>query len=290
MPSRCVVREIDRAYKLNAPCLRTKVQMDRQDKQSLWSRPTAGVSLVAILVALGVAGIFALAVSKLTTTGLQRTKSSGARQDFEAMKQTIRTRLDCRATLNIISSTTLPLTCANFTSVSLSRSDGGPLAPSGKLGPWTIAARCTNNELKVAISRSGNDPLTGQSYSALPEATDLFRGTGNLCREYFAPGSTCTGTYDTYTGSTGGGVVCCRQVSVAATVRVGGSSNIYCSGNEYLLAGSGGGSCETTNAGYMGFLHKNKEDFVSNMSSADCINYNWTAESLSTAYAVCCPK
>jgi type II secretory pathway pseudopilin PulG len=145
------------------------------------------MSLVSTMVGLAIAGILALVLAQMIVNAKKTSRAIQNDVDLNMTKMTIMNRIDCIKTLGITSTTTLPLNCTEFSSVTLKSHTNTVIAPSGKLGPWNIAAKCTANELIVKASRSGNDPLTGKLYSSLPAATDIFRGTSDFCRQYFEP-------------------------------------------------------------------------------------------------------
>lgn len=273
-----------------------------------------GTSLISILIAAGIAGFVALTISKVTTNGLYGAKSIAERQDLEAIKQTIRTRLDCPSSLNVTSSTTLPLTCSSYGNVTLRRSDNTSITdPNGFLGEWQIQAGCINNRITVRATRSGNDPLTQKPWSNVVSnsvtgetiSTDLFGGTTDFCREFFVAGASCSGTYASYMGiKKNGEALCCRRVlgnSIADSW--GGQYSVaQCGNQEYIH--SGGGEC--INYAAHAFLHAstvvprgsslNNPWFVapiSNAAYADCYGMNETTlareERDAGAVAICCP-
>jgi hypothetical protein len=68
----------------------------------------------------------------------------------------------------------------------LRRRDGTSVVPtSGKLGGWSIQAKCDDDRIVVMATRPGVNPLTGKAWSLAKSATDLFGPTSDLCRSVF---------------------------------------------------------------------------------------------------------
>jgi type II secretory pathway pseudopilin PulG len=249
----------------------------------------AGMSLVA----LAIAGILAVGIATMLTRGMQGGKSTALRQDIEMLKQTVRTRLDCRKTLNVTPATVLPLACGAFGAVGVKNSDGVSYAT---LGEWTITAGCNGNRLVVRARSPGKDPLTGKDRNSIQTnnvgatvSTDLFGGLSDFCREYFSPGSSCAvAPFTIYRGFNETGALCCRRVNA-----VGGAptyvSVAQCAASEYMV--QGGGYCETRATGTVqGFLHTSGQYNNSDAWSVDCFRHDDAADATSNAYAICCPK
>jgi hypothetical protein len=217
------------------------------------------------MVSLGLAIASAMMLGQIMGQGLKSSASVEVRSDLELIRNTIVSRLDCKNTLRITSSTTVPLACGSFTAANYGttwslRRPGGTnsaaldLAPGGKIGTgpkaWTITAKCDGNDLVIGATRSGNDPVSGKPFTSLPEATDLFRGGSAFCHEFFDDGYwSCSGTYNFVQGRRANGQPnCCRFVSERQTTS-GGGGVATCGANEYVA--SGGGSCwAETQGGY----------------------------------------
>jgi hypothetical protein len=215
------------------------------------------MTITSMVVALGIFGIVALVLAKITGVGSLGASKLQRNADLESLRQTLITQLDCRNTLRVTGAISSPLNCASYTAANhgstWSLRHSGPnsaasnFAAGNKVGGWTVNARCSGNELIIGASRPGTDPLTRKSYASAPEATDLFRGLSDFCREYFDPAYfSCSGTYSDYQGRQPNGMpLCCRHVYAAQTGSYGGAI-AQCGAFEYLAAGSGNCWASTT--------------------------------------------
>ncbi len=154
-------------------------------------RSEAGLSIVSVLVAIAFMGLLAAGMSTIMGRGFNAQAKLTAGSELEAIKFSLLRTLDCNNTLNTTPSGPT-LSCGSYPLVPLRRR-GSPnsavldINPSDKVGRWTVRAGCSGNEIIVKATRPGNDPLSGRPWSNIPEASDLFRGTSDLCREYFDP-------------------------------------------------------------------------------------------------------
>ncbi len=263
----------------------------RQDPNQL------GMSLIEVLVAVALVGIIALAVAKVTTDGLKGAKSVEVRQDLTVVKSTLSSTLDCRETLQVGPGSTLPVACPS--PLVLKRRGGAEIAPSSKLGGWTITPTCSGGELLIGVTKPGNDALTGQSFSARTAngvllATDVFAGASDFCREYLdGAAASCTDpAYPIYHGVNRNGANCC-QLRTSSQTTGPTSAAVRCAPSEYVAGG--GAACETVTTGPSepGFLHYSGPFYTEPQQgwAADCFDKTYTMDSyVSTIWALCCPR
>jgi hypothetical protein len=280
----------------------------------------------------------AMLLMRVMDTGMRASKSIRLRSDLEAIRQTLLNRIDCHDTLNPTGTAVLPLSCATYTNVVLKRKGGAAIATAGKIGDWTITSACVGDELLVRASQAASrkDQLSGLAVNDIPSnssgtkvSQDLFGGTTDFCREYFDPGSSCSGTYDLYTGFDNRGAVCCRRVEavrnhVNSTVNPPNGVNsavAQCDAGEYVK--SGGGRCNRDFSGAVinnskeehGLMQNAGIDYDDNSYQVDCdgdgrtqiyVAMGWTPshtsppnsdydntkpmDSAASAWAICCPK
>jgi hypothetical protein len=143
------------------------------------------MSLISALVAVAIIGVLIVIFTQMMTNANKVSRSAQNDVDFDMLRMTITSRLDCAKTLGVLPTAPLPLICSEYSNVTLKNHSNTSIAPSEKLGLWDISAQCSGNEVIVKATRPGNEPLTGKPYASLPAATDLFGGTGKLCRPYF---------------------------------------------------------------------------------------------------------
>ena len=148
-----------------------------------------GFSLIQILISIGIFGILALGISKMLVQGKQGAKSIEHDVLLNELRWTVSSRLDCKETLGINPSSTLPLNCSAYKNVTLKNKWGDPIAKNGWLGPYQVRGICIDNELVVGAIRTGKDPLRKDEYKNRKEAKDLFSGVSDFCREEFADSS-----------------------------------------------------------------------------------------------------
>lgn len=158
----------------------------------------AGFSLVTVLVAIGIAGILAVAVSKIMGIGFKGNRSIQNRTDLGHIRNLISTRLDCVRTLGAA-----PAIC-DGTAIVMRDSGNRPLATGNRIGDWTIGASCPStcdanennpgtgatpcNQIVVVATWPGIDPLTGRPRNLTATnsrgatvSTDLFGGMAVHC-------------------------------------------------------------------------------------------------------------
>lgn len=251
----------------------------------------AGISLVAVVVGLGLAGFVFMIIAKSVDLGIAGGRHSQLREELATIQMTLRTRLDCRRTLNIQSTTTLPATCP--TSL-VARSKTGATI---EIGAWQILPSCTNGELRIGVSRQGLDPLTKKPWANSKIAQDVFDGTSDFCREYLdSTYSTCSGTYDLAFG-VGTESRCCRKVQGTKYAPFSNAPHLNsaaaaCSAGERIV--TGGGGCNLPNLGAsdeLGFIQSIGMQLDQNRYFVDCHGHNQSgaADAPAYAYAICCP-
>ncbi len=271
------------------------------------SKNEAGIStlLVTLLLALLV-GIGAM-ISGRTVSSLRAGKHLELRDEIRSLQRIFSTKLNCHRTLNTTSATVGTLNCSSFSSVVPRTLDGVPLTTGGKIGTWTINARCENNSLVIGASRAGKDPITGVDISTRAFSEDIFEGESKFCQEYFAPGTTCTAApYTLYRGMGSDGIECCR-LGVETNQNLSGPriSIAYCRKDEYLAGGYS--SCAPVDTGMTAEAAANYPprfqeafgmgvadgNFKMNRRSwtTDCFNAMGSnpTDSWSRATAICCP-
>lgn len=140
-------------------------------------------------MALGVVAIIGTMVNRMITNSFKGLQSSEIRQEILNLRKQLAENVDCKVSLNITTTTSLPLTCPT-TPITLLNERGNPVLPAGNYGKWTVKIGCGLEGLKVGISRPGKDPLTKQDYEELTYngrliKDDIFGGMTNLCAKYF---------------------------------------------------------------------------------------------------------
>ncbi len=253
---------------------------------------------MSLLMSIALVGLLATKVAQLTTHGQMGARSVELKHDLQIIRDTISKRLDCRSTLNVATGTALPVTCPN--TITLRMRDGRPISPDGRMGDWAITSRCSDGELIISASRTGEDPLTKRPWSLAASATDLFAGASDFCREYLDSSySACSGTYPLQVGRDATGPVCCREVGpVVANSRYGpggilNSARAYCAAHEFVHSGTGGCNALGVQSGdELGFLQGLGVERASNSFLADCHGRRMIDDRDATAWAiaVCCPR
>lgn len=151
-------------------------------------------SLMEAMVAIGVISIVGLGISNLTTTAMKATKSSEIRLDLQDIRRTLTSKISCAKTMAPYGPS-IPVTCSG--NLDLKDSTNMSIIPnSGKLGNWTITARCevlgSKNGLSVYATMkdsAGNfkkDPLN--SNILLDESSPvslLFKPEVRPCSNFF---------------------------------------------------------------------------------------------------------
>jgi len=279
----------------------------------------AGFTLLEGIMAAGLGCAVIWGAGRMVQTGFDGMNSIQSRQDLESIKQSINTELDCRQSLGITFhgspavETSLPLTCANFSSVTLLTSAGtalGTALPNGgnKIGKWTVKATCLSQHLVVTASAPGNDQLTGLPLNSTPSntngatvSTDLFGGTTDFCREYFAGITpTCSASTIQYGTNNSGQPLCCRWVdSMTFFGDWKVDPSVSCNSNEFginPIANCENGFANPTipTPAVMSFLNSFWYGVALNPSifawSISCYKWDGSAKARGQAIIMCCPK
>lgn len=154
-------------------------------------RSVSGFLLTQVLVAILVLGILLIGVMKSVAWGFRSVASVTNKTELNALRDNVLRGIDCMATLGFTTIPSTPLSCSAYSTVELRRKNGEAIAPNGKIGPWTLAASCQNNEIIVKATRPGKEPLLGTPYNGQTAAQDLFNGTSEFCAEYFGGSPQC---------------------------------------------------------------------------------------------------
>lgn len=282
------------------------IQLTNLAPQSQKTSGETGESMLALIISMGLFGLLAVGISQMSVQGYKANKSVELRQGLEVVRETIRSRMDCRKSLGIAAGAPLPLSCASSIDRELKGSDGRDLGSGGgKIGVWTVKGSCQGNELIIRASADQLlDPINGQKIDAMLSnsigtkvSEDLFGGTSDFCREYYEESvDSCGGDYPSYQGTFGGSPLCCRKQGsdVQASYLYGTRST--CRPNEWILRGWG--ACDISgppNHDWWenpAFLHA--DIIEGNAALTDCYPSNPagpmpTGDSASSAGAVCCP-
>lgn len=166
-----------------------------------------GFSLTSVLVAVGIVGIIAVALSTTVLNGVKGQKRVELKGELETMRRSLLEGLDCAASLPTAPSScpctdsagTPGYTCpANAYFELQSKTAGrtmigvnaGDVSAGKKIGSWYFRASCTPTQVVVEAARKGaggaflKDPLNGRLDSWAP----LFK-TPTLCSAYFGTSS-----------------------------------------------------------------------------------------------------
>jgi len=160
-------------------------------QRSVCLRGASGMSLVGLLVGIGVAGILALGIMRLTHRWTASSKTVRLRSDLTDIRENLLNNFDCAQSLG--NPPTLPVTCASVPSpLPILNRAGLPLiGTDGKVGEWTIRGVCQGGGIIFQAHRPGNDPTTHVPWDQSPSLIDtngqpdLFRGTSNFCASFF---------------------------------------------------------------------------------------------------------
>jgi hypothetical protein len=151
----------------------------------------SGVSLIAAIVALGIAGIVMVVVSQLMTNGFKAQSSLELKGELEALRRNLVAGVDCTKTLP-----STPASCDATAYIPLVRANGSTFvaangASGTKVGSWSVRSKCTGSQLSVEVARLSadgsrflKDPLTEKSGGWSP----LFP-TSLLCDAFFNGGT-----------------------------------------------------------------------------------------------------
>jgi hypothetical protein len=218
----------------------------------------SGKSLLVVLLLLVSSVPVAYDLASKISGHMKLGKSIEVADEVRSLQRIIKYSMNCRKTLNLSFGTPQPLSCSAFTNLVPRTMDGAPIAAGGKIGNWTIRARCINNSIVVGASRGGKDPLTGVDFSTKAYADDIFEGKSSFCSEYFAPGSSCpTAPYTLYYGSTSDGPQCCRTVTDLNQDMSGPRiAKAVCRPDEFMAYGYS--SCDPIDTGFVFPAHVNQ--------------------------------
>jgi hypothetical protein len=162
-----------------------------------------GSSMVGALMGVGLLGILAVGISKITSGGMRAQKTVELRSDINYLRQMLAERIDCTETLNRAmqqppASASINQVCQSGKQFYLyGKSAGGVAArlttSDYKIGDWVVKTTCTaDKSLEITVEQPGrNDPLTGK-----PLAKPLFGAVPPLfpiCFTYQGGGSTLLG-------------------------------------------------------------------------------------------------
>lgn len=163
-----------------------------------------GFSLIEIMITLTVLTVISLGLVRLLSSSTQSARSTERLVDLKFLARNFSENVECHTTLGtapIGSAGFTPLSCTSYStmgSVTLRRKDGSAF-PS-KIGGFDIRAGCRDGALRIEAMKP--DPMLKQKIFV-----DVFGGTGELCRHYFAAGNVCP-PGQTLIGSAGGVPVC----------------------------------------------------------------------------------
>lgn len=156
-----------------------------------------GFTLVEGLVLIGLLSLVGMALMNANVTAMKSAKSSSLRSEIQDIKQSLNVRLSCSKTMEAFGPA-LPVRCSG--PVTLRDRNSTPILPaSGKLGSWTITARCEdlegNKGLSIYATKKNpdgsfsKDPLN--SSMVLDETSPislLYKPDVRPCGDYFIPG------------------------------------------------------------------------------------------------------
>ena len=159
------------------------------------------------MVTIALLGISGVGLTKLNVLGMKANKSNRIRSDLADVKNTITSLISCQETFSAPSfaSSVRPITCPTGTVVTLKGKSGQPLAPSDKIGEWTITAKCEEagsplkNGLSVYATKplpSGGfmkDPLRNIDFDTSHPISALFSPDVRPCSGYFSSASSGSG-------------------------------------------------------------------------------------------------
>lgn len=127
-----------------------------------------GVSFVAMMVGLAVAMVGLVAAGKVFQVHNKAAKGNESKLELLHVKDILLSRFDCAAS-------GVAAGCPAGR-IPIRSKSGRNLAPRNKIGSWNVTAACQGGQVVFRATKPGAHPLTGKSYSSMPEATDLFRG------------------------------------------------------------------------------------------------------------------
>jgi len=274
-------------------------------KRQLFSQ--SGSALVFVLIVLAVTGILFGVMSQRTVNSNKIVHKNLQYGEVEALRLQIRNQVDCRASLNVTTTTTLPISCGS--NITLKRRDLSNLTTGGVIGAWTISASCNSNALRVTATRSGVNPLTGAAWGSV----NIIAPEEKICAEYFALNSSCTTSpYNIYRGNRDGSPECCRVHEVTRmtggftferaqclnTEYATGSGGVRCSKGDDFFPGSGSGYVFTITpqVAYSYYDPTSGSNILLNQWGVDCAqhipdsNDTTATEAYEQARVLCCPR
>ncbi|MEI8026777.1 MAG: prepilin-type N-terminal cleavage/methylation domain-containing protein [Pseudomonadota bacterium] len=155
-----------------------------------------GFSLLEAMVTIGILSTAGMILMNMNMTAMKASKSSSMRSELQDIKQTLNSRLSCLMTLDSFGPSR-PVKCSG--PVTLRDKNSTILVPpNGKLGGWTISARCEkingNNGLSIYATRKkadgqfAKDPLNPNII--LDETNPLsllYKADVRPCSDFFVP-------------------------------------------------------------------------------------------------------
>jgi prepilin-type N-terminal cleavage/methylation domain-containing protein len=155
-----------------------------------------GFSLIEVIVALGIASIAGLGLMSFFSTGMKANKSNDLGADLLELRRTITNKISCDHTLGL----TRPSACsgAQVLKDKLDR----PIAPNGRIGPWTVEALCESvdgrNGLSIYATKKTStgsfavDPIRNLPFNRQHPSSSLFDHTASPCSNSFlTPSASC---------------------------------------------------------------------------------------------------
>jgi type II secretory pathway pseudopilin PulG/microcystin-dependent protein len=159
-----------------------------------WNSSNLGFTLLEAMVTVGIMSVAAMGVMGVNVTAMKANKSASLRSDIIDVKRTITNKISCEKTIP-----TKPAPCAPGTAISLKDAKGEFLAPSGKIGEWTIEASCEFLGTPAAPGLSiyatkktpgsdayAKDPLRNINFDRSHPSSSLFKPDVRLCAERFS--------------------------------------------------------------------------------------------------------
>ena len=154
----------------------------RQDRES-------GISLVAVLIAVGIMGLVASLMSDLFTKSFKSQADIEERLDLTAMKRSLLDSFSCAQTLGSPPIEDLPLDCGDFRNIVLrnNRGDAITFTDARNGGSWRAGASCRNDELVMRlVPPAGTDTnIIGLNRRSLL-TRNIFEGM-KFCSDFFVP-------------------------------------------------------------------------------------------------------
>lgn len=160
---------------------------------------SAGFSLVEVLVAMAIAGLLAVGLSKTLDSGFRSARKLQDKGEFESIRMQIRESVSCQRTMAGLGSpascTTLDLKTQSNRVIGLATTFQG--APVRKVGNWLVQSSCGATSLVVKLARPNSalsdfakDPVLQTPMDFNVPSHALFGDAPSqpkLCDEYFVP-------------------------------------------------------------------------------------------------------